>query len=308
MFKVLRYNLRRWSVLLLMCSFAGSTGAQEMEPRVYSNAPIGMNFLLLGYGHSDGALLFDSSIPIQGASAVVDIAVMAYAHSFDFQGKSARFGIVMPYAGLDANGFLDGAYRERNVSGFADPTFVFSVNFSGAPALTLDEFQTYTQDTIVGATIKITAPLGQYDEEKLLNIGTNRWTFKPELGISQAMGDWIVEGAAAIAFYTDNTESFAGQKLEQAPIYSAQGHVVYKFSRGLWAAADATYYTGGTSTVNGIENDNELDNWRFGLTLAITVNKYNAIKLAANTGVSTRTGTDFDAYLLAWQYRWGGGL
>ncbi len=294
--------------MLLIWSFAGSTGAQEMEPRIYSNVPIGMNFLLLGYGHSNGALLFDPSIPIQGASAAVDIAVMAYAHSFDFQGKSAKFGIVMPYAGLDANGFLDGAYRERNVRGFADPTFVFSVNFSGAPALTLDEFQTYKQDTIVGATIKISAPLGQYDEEKLLNIGTHRWVFKPELGISQAMGDWIVEGAAAVAFYTDNTEFFAGQKLEQAPIYSAQGHVVYNFSRGLWAAADATYYTGGTSTVNGIEKDNELDNWRFGLTLAIPVNKYNAIKLAANTGVSTRTGTDFDAYLLAWQYRWGGGL
>lgn len=300
-------NKLNWSVVLLFL-FANSSSAQEMEPRAYSNAPIGMNFLLMGYGHLNGALLFDPSLPVQGANASVDVGVMGYVHSFDFQGKSAKFGIAMPYAGLDANGFLDGAYRERIVSGFADPTFILSVNFSGAPALTLKEFQSYKQNTIVGATVKVTAPLGQYDEDRLLNIGTNRWVFKPELGISQMRGDWIIEGATAVAFYTDNTEFFNGQKLEQAPIYSVQGHVVYNFSRGLWAALDATYYTGGISTVDGIEKDNKLDNWRLGLTLAIPVDKYNAIKLAASSGVSTRTGTDFNSYLLAWQYRWGGGL
>ena len=131
--------------------------------------------------------------------------------------------MALPYAGLDANGFIENAYRERIVSGFADPAFVLSVNFSGAPALTLDDFRHYKQHTIVGATIKVTAPLGQYDNERLLNIGTNRWSLKPELGISHALGDWIIEGAAAVTVFTDNSEFFSGQKLEQAPIYSTQG-------------------------------------------------------------------------------------
>lgn len=308
MINVLCSPRRLLPLLLLVIMFEGYANAQEMEPRAYSNAPIGMNFLLMGYGRSNGALLFDPSVPVQGANATVDVGVVGFAHSFELHGKSAKFGVAIPYAGLDANGFLEGAYRERNVNGFADPAFAFSVNFSGAPALSLDEFRNYQQDTIIGATLKITAPWGQYDADKLLNLGTNRWSLKPEIGISQALGNWIVEGAVAVTLYTDNSNFFGGQKLEQAPVYSTQGHVVYDFGRGLWAAVDATYYTGGISTIDGIEKDNKLDNWRFGLTVAVPINKYNSIKCAASTGVSTRTGTDFDAVLLAWQYRWGGGL
>jgi hypothetical protein len=304
----LNINLRLPVILLTVLNFAGSAKAQEMEPRAYSNAPIGMNFLPMGYAHSSGALIFDPSVPIEGAKASVDVAVTGFAHSFDFKGKSAKFGIVLPYARFDAHGFIDGEYRERNVSGFADPTFAFSVNFSGAPALTLDSFQKYKQETIIGATIKIRAPWGQYDSDRLLNLGTNRWSLEPELGLSRALGKWIVEGAVAVTAFTDNHDFFGGQKLELAPIYSAQGHVVYNFGRGIWTAIDATYYTGGESTVEGVKKDNRLDNWRFGLTVAVPVNKFNSIKFAGSTGVSTRTGTDFDAYLLAWQYRWGGGL
>lgn len=302
------FNTEMLLALLMLSLFSGIARAQEMEPRAYSNAPTGMNFLLMGYGYSNGALLFDPSLPIQGANADVNIGVAAFAHSFEFKGQSAKFAMAFPYAGLEANGFIDGAYHERVVSGFADPTFAVSVNFSGAPALTLDEFRKYQQDTIVGATIKLTVPWGQYDPDRLLNLGTNRWSLKPELGISQALGDWIIEGAAAVSFYTDNNDFFGGQELEQAPIYSMQGHVVYNFGPGLWTALDATYYTGGISKVDDVKKDNKLDNWRIGITFAMPMNKYSSIKLAAGSGISTRTGTDFDAILLAWQYRWGGGL
>lgn len=318
-FKIVRYKLKtmkntffyKFLFLLLMSEFfllPASVHAQEMEPRAYSNAPIGMNFLLMGYGHSEGGLLFDPSVPVRGANANVDIGVLGFAHVFELLGQSAKYGLALPYADLDANGLLEGEYRERIVSGFADPTFMLSFNFSGAPALHLKQFGQYKQDTIVGATIKVTAPAGQYDNEKLINLGTNRWSIKPEIGISQASGKWVFEGAAAITFFTDNNDYSVNQKLEQSAIYSTQGHVVYNFDRGMWGALDATYYTGGVSTINGIEKDNKLDNWRFGVTLAVPVNKYHSIKFAASSGISTRTGTDFDAFLLAWQYRWGGGI
>ena len=282
--------------------------AQELEPRAYSNTPIGMNFLLAGYGYSEGSLLFDPSVPIQGANANVDVGVFAFAHSLAVADKSAKIGVLLPYVDLYANGFLEGEYRERKVSGFADPTFAFTINLSGAPALTLKDFRQYRQNTIIGATVKITAPFGQYDPDRLINIGTNRWVLKPEIGISKALGYWIVEGAAAVSLYNNNDDFFGGQKLEQDPIYSVQGHVVYNFRPALWAALDSTYYTGGRTTVNGVQKDNKLKNWRTGFTLTAPINKYNSIKLASSSGISTRTGTDFTAYLLAWQYRWGGGL
>ena len=281
--------------------------AQDLEPRSYSNAPVGMNFVLAGYGYSEGGLLFDASVPIDNASANVDAGVLGYARTLGIAGRSAKIAVVVPYASLDAVGEVNGGLHRRHVTGFADPTLAFSFNFSGAPALTFDEFRRYRQGTIVGATFKLTAPVGQYDDDKLLNIGTNRWSFRPELGISHARGAWILESTAAVGFYETNDAFFNGQRLEVDPIYSFQAHLVYDIRPGLWLALDATYYTGGTSTIDGIEKDNELHNWRMGLTLAVPLNRHHSLKLAASSGVSTRTGTDFDAYMLAWQYRWGGG-
>jgi hypothetical protein len=303
-----RITLWRFIALLMVLLYGRLAHAQEMEPRAYSNTPIGMNFLVIGYGYSHGALLFDPSLPVQDANATVNIGLLGYAHAFDLAGKSAKFVALLPFAGLDANGYLDGTYQERVVSGFADPTFALSVNLSGAPALPLKEFLQYRQDTVIGATLQVTAPWGQYDSDRLINIGTHRWSIKPEIGLSQALGSWNLEGAAGITFYTSNDNFFGGQKLEVEPIYSVQGHVVYNINVGMWVAIDATYYTGGESTVGGVRKDNKLDNWRFGFTLAMPLDKHHSIKFSGSTGVVTRTGTDFNAYLLAWQYRWGGGL
>ncbi|HKE92936.1 MAG TPA: transporter [Povalibacter sp.] len=294
--------------LLAILALCGAAHAQDLEPRAYSNAPVGMNFLIAGYGHSEGNLLFDPSVPVEGASAMVDVGVFGFAHTLGIAGRSGKFAIVAPYAALDAQGLVNGEYQQRNVTGFADPTLAFSINFSGAPALNFEEFRRYRQSTIFGATFKVTVPVGQYDADRLLNIGTNRWSFRPEIGVSHAMGSWILEGSLAACWYETNDEFFRGQRLEQDPIYAAQAHVVYDIKPGLWIALDSTYYTGGMSTIDGVRKNNELHNWRLGLTLAIPVNRHHSIKLAASNGISTRTGTDFDAYLVAWQYRWGGGF
>jgi hypothetical protein len=194
------------------------------------------------------------------------------------------------------------------VTGLADPTIALSFNFFGAPAVSLEEFRRYRQATIVGATLKMTVPVGQYDSDRLINIGTNRWSIKPEIGVSHVIGRWILEGAASIAWYETNEEFFRGNTLKQELIYSAQTHVIYNHKSGIWAALDATYYVGGQTSINGVRSDNELNNWRVGVTAAAPISKYNSIKFSASRGVSTRTGTDFDAYLLVWQVRWGAGL
>ena len=91
-------------------------------------------------------------------------------------------------------------------------------------------------------------------------------------------------------------------------MYATQGHVIYGFKSGVWAALDATYYTGGQATVSGTKSGGELDNSRFGLTLVFPINRRNSIKLYASSGISVRAGTDFDIGGIAWQYRWGGGI
>jgi len=282
--------------------------AQDLEPRAYSNTPTGMNFLLVGYQYSEGALLFDPALPITDANAKVNMGLLAYVRTMGIAGKSAKAGVLLPYADLSADKYVDGAYRTRETDGLVDPAFYFTLNLYGAPALSLKEFKDYQQDTIIGFTFKLTAPLGVYEPDKLLNIGTNRWSFKPEFGISKAIGRWTLDAAAAAVLYTDNDEFDNGKTRQQDPIYSLQGHVIYSFKNHIWAAVSATYYTGGRTTIDGATRDDLQQNWRTGFTVAFPVNRNHSIKLFGNSGVSTRTGTDYDSLGIAWQYRWGGGF
>jgi hypothetical protein len=279
-----------------------------MEPRAYSNAPVGSNFLIGGYAYTRGGLAFDSSVPVTNPQLTTSSAVLAYGRVLDFWGKSAKLNIIVPYSNLSGTAEFAGQTVPRDVSGFADPLFKLSVNLYGAPALSLKEFAAYEQDLIVGASLRVTAPLGQYDDTKVVNLGTNRWSFKPEVGVSKALGQWTLEAIAAATLYTDNTDFFRGNTRSQAPLYSLEGHVIYGFSSGIWGSLDATYYAGGRSTLNGTLGNDLQQNWRIGGTLAFPVDIHNSIKLYASSGVSARTGNNFDLFGIAWQYRWGAGL
>jgi len=303
---------KRWSgyAIFLMTAliWPGSWAyAQELEPRSYSNTPTGLNFLVAGYGYTEGKLAFDPSLRVADAKFQTHTQVVGYAHSLNAWGNSAKFDVILPYSSFSAQGLVAGVPSERDMTGISDPRFRFSMNFYGAPALTLKEFAGYRQDVIVGASVQVTAPLGQYDNSRLLNLGNNRWSFKPELGVSKAWGPWTVEIAPSATFYSDNTDFNQGRTLAQAPLYAVQGHVIYGFSSGMWLALDGLYFTGGRTTVDGVRGNNMQANSRAGLTFAMPVDRYNSVKLNASTGTSTRTGSDFNFVGIAWQYRWGAG-
>ena len=172
----------------MILAAAVTAQAQELEPRTYSNTPVGMNFLLLGYAYSVGDVSFDTSAPIEDGHVTVHSAVLGYARSLDVWGRAGKLDVVLPYAWLSGTAKVAGRPESREVSGLGDPRVRFSFLMYGAPALTLEEFEGYQQDFILGASLAVTAPLGQYDSDKLVNIGTNRWSVKPELGISKTWG------------------------------------------------------------------------------------------------------------------------
>ena len=116
------------------------------------------------------------------------------------------------------------------------------------------------------------------------------------------------EGKAAVTLFTDNDDYYQGKSRSQDPLYALQGHVIYSFPSGVWGALDAIYFAGGRTTVDGVLNSDLQQNWRVGATLAIPINGRNSVKLYGSSGVSARTGNDFDLFGIAWQYRWGGGL
>lgn len=201
-----------------------------------------------------------------------------------------------------------GQQKSRDVVGFADPMARLYVNLYGAPALSMKEFASYKQDTIVGVSLAVTAPGGQYDPQKLVNLGTNRWSVKPEIGVSKAWGSLTAEFAAGMYIFTDNNQPLMKNTLAQKPIYNLQGHLMYNFGMGIWAAFDTNYYTGGGTIQDNIMDSNMQQNWRVGGTLSFPITKQNSIKLNGSTGIYSRTGSSYDIVGIAWQYRWGAGL
>ena len=282
--------------------------AQEAEPRAFSNTPIGLNFLIGGYLYAEGKMAFNPDLAIADANFNSNTALLAYVRSFELGGQSAKFDVIVPTSSFSAQGIVNGQPAERQMSGFGDPRFRVSVNLFGAPALSAKDFVSYQQDLIVGVSMQVSAPLGQYDDSKLLNLGFNRWSFKPELGISKAWGPWTFELTPSVLIFSDNKDFFGGNTFSQAPIYTVQGHILYTFKSGIWMALDGLYFAGGHTALNGVRSDNEQINTRVGFTLALPVDRNNSLKLSASTGVTTRTGSEFSAVGVAWQYRWGGGF
>jgi hypothetical protein len=296
------------AAILTIFSICLQSHAAEIEPRAYGNAPVGVNFLILGYIYSDGGISTPASSPLSDANVTMHTGILAYARTLDVWGMPGKFDVVVPYSSLSGTAMAFGEQVGRNISGFNDPRFRFSVIFYGAPILSVKEFADYQQDLLIGASIQVSPPLGQYDSRKMVNLGNNRWYVKPDIGISKAWGDFTLELSTGMFFFTDNDNYYGGKRLEQDPVSTTQLHVMYNFSNGVWAALSGTYDYGGRTTVDGVRKDDLQSNSRVGLTLGLPLDRKNSIKLYGSTGISIRTGSDYDLLGIAWQYRWGGGL
>ncbi|MEJ2513823.1 MAG: transporter [Gammaproteobacteria bacterium] len=277
---------------------------QSLEPRKFANLPVGMNFLLAGYGRSSGPVLFDPSVPLEDASLETDIAVLGYARGINVFGRSGSVSAAASYVGTRGNALLEGERAYGKNYGLADPTFRASVNLLGAPALSPAEYRSWQHDLIVGVGLLVQAPFGDYERNKVLTIGTNRWLFRPELGMSKVFGRWQLELVGTVSFFTDNDEPRSGDTLSQDPLYAIRGHLIYNFPRGRWLSLDATHYQGGEQEIDGARQAGTQRNGRYGLTLSTPLGPADSVKFYASTGAYARLGGDFDLFGIAWQHRW----
>ena len=293
---------KKFTFVLLI--FTTILNAQTLEPKLYANLPIGLNVLLVGYGHSEGAIPGNQTLGLENPNLNINSTILAYGRTFNVLGHNTKFDIIMPYSTLHGTAQQYGNDVSRDVRGMADTKARLSFNILGAPALSLQEFASYQPDTLVGVSLQVTIPTGQYDSSKLVNISPHRWALKPGIGISKTISDYTFEFSADAEFYTSNDDFFGGIKRKQDPIYSTQVHVLYTFRRAMWLGIGATYYWGGEFFNDGVGADNKLRNTRIGATLALPINKHHSIKLYGNSGINTRYGTNFDAIGIAWQYSW----
>jgi hypothetical protein len=266
-----------------------------------------MNFLVAGYVGSEGGVTFDPTVVLEDADIELDGPIVGYARSLRLGDVSGKVDVGVAHVCLSGSATYEGERLSRDVCGLADARVRLSANFIGAPALSAQEFAGYRPDFVVGASLQLGLPIGQYDPARLVNIGANRASAKAEIGMAKVVKRWILELALAGTIYEDNDDFFGGRTRQQDPIYSLQAHAVRSFGSGVWLAVDATRYDGGQTVTGGVVNDNRQSNGRFGITVSIPVNPRQSVKLYFSSGVLTRTGTDFDTFGAAWQYRWGGG-
>jgi hypothetical protein len=278
--------------------------AQELEPRAYSPNPTGANFVLAVYGHISGDVVFDPSVPLTNVAARVHTTALFYGRTFGLFGRSASAAVQLPYVWGTVEGDVFEERRSVYRSGLADLRLRLTANVLGGPALAPREFAKRHAGTTLGASVVVLAPTGQYDPSKLVNVGTNRWAFKPELGLSHPAGRWFVEAYGGAWLFTDNDDYFCGSRRAQNAIVTLQAHVSYTLRPRLWLAGDATFYTGGRTTVDGVTRADLQRNSRFGLTLAVPLKKRSAFKVSWSQGLTTRIGGDFDTLALGYQVLW----
>lgn len=288
-----------------MLAACGAASAQDLEPKAYSASPVGTAFVVTGLSRSNGGILFDPSLPITDADAKINGLVLAAGYTFDLAGATGLVTASTPYAWGDIAGKVMEQAAAITRSGLGDTRVKLSVNLVGNPAMRAREFVRAPRKTIVGTSLTVAVPTGQYDPAKLINLGTNRWAFKPEVGVSVPAGRWDVDAYAGVWLYTSNDAAYPGEvKRAQQPLLALQGHVSYTFRPRLWVAVDATWYAGGAIRVDDGDPAARLNNSRIGATLSLPMGQWQSLKFAYSNGVVVRTGTDFRTYSVGWQRVW----
>ena len=280
----------------------GTAAAQDLEPRAYSPSPTGTSVLVVSATRSAGGVFTDAAAPLTDVQAEVGILGLAFGHTFALLGKSAMVLGVVPVAWGEASGQIGEDRRQASRRGLADSRLRLSMILSGSPPATPAEFVKRERRPIVGVSLTVAMPLSQYDSSKLVNLGSNRWSIKPEIGLSLPKARWTFDAYAGVWFFTENDEYYPGlAHRRQDPVTAIQGHVSYSLGRRAWIAANATWYSGGQMRVDGVKQADPYRNTRLGVTWAIPVGTRQSFKIAYSAGAATRVGADFRTISGAWQ-------
>ena len=299
--------------LLYVVVLAASGWAQDLAPRAYIITPIHSNAVTLAYYFSTGNLILDGSAPITDATAKLNTPVLSLFHTLSFFGRSANFTASLPYGVGNFRGTVAGAEAHAYRSGMLDSSFRLSVNLKGGRAMEQRDYVKWRQKILLGVSIRVVAPTGQYDSGKLINYGSNRWGVKPEIGLSRRWAHWVVDTYGAGWFFTANHDFFSPAPASpkntrtESPVFAFEGHLSYDVKPRLWASLDGNFWVGGSTSINGVENSSTKQrNSRVGATVSVPVSSHQSLKVSYNRGAYIRYGGNYDTVSVAWQYSWQG--
>ena len=290
------------------CLFLFATNylfSQDIEPKRWTSMPLGTNVIGVGMGHVFGDIEFDPLLQAENTSVTVNSIALQYVRPFKIGNKQARIDVMIPFSFAKWEGLLEGSSETIKRQGFADPRLRLSVNFIGPEAMTLKEFQTYKKEnpvyTTVGASIAVSFPFGQYYSDKLLNLGTNTFVIRPQIGMVHTWNSWSYELTTSVFFYTDNTDFYGNQTKSQKPLFAMQTHLTKQFKHAIWTALSFGYGLGGHSIVNQHKKNDERGNFLGGLSLGMPIYKRQSLKFSYGTTITFKDiGANTNGFSLGW--------
>lgn len=291
--------------VLTLAASSPSAGAQDLVPGAYTPAPVGFNVFTATGVFNTGDITFDPTLPIEDADSTIGWAAFNVGRTLSVGGRYANILVGVPYLFGTVAGMVHGQFDEKSGAGLGDLVARIGVNLYGAPAMTAEQFRAYRATTIVGVSFSAIAPTGEYDNSRYINIGTNRWAFKPEVGLSRRRGRWTFEGDLGLTFFTDNTDYVGGATREQSLIASVQGHLIYTIRPAFWVAGDGNFWNGGRVTVNGAPHVLDQKNSRLGITVAVPVATYQ-FRISYSFGAYTTIGGDYQSLGVSYSRAWAG--
>lgn len=298
------------ALLVSLASAAAQLYAQDLAPRAYVITAVHSNAINTTWSFYDGGLNLNGTIPVTNATGTYNVSIFSYYHSLNFFGRSANIVAYLPYGVGTFQGDLSEQHRSVYRSGLLDSSFRFSVNLMGGPAMQPKEFANWKQKRLLGLSLRMVAPTGQYSGKKLVNWGSNRWAFKPELGYSERWGHWVLDGYAGVWFYTTNSAFYAGpvtKPQDEAPIGALEGHLSYDVKPRFWVSLDANFWSGGITSLSGIRNlATKQTGSRIGGTVSFPISKHQSIKVSYSNGTYIIFGGNYQNVSVSWQYSWLG--
>jgi hypothetical protein len=302
---------------ILLCSLCAALTrlceAQSLSPRAYVIVPVHSNAVTLTYSLNVGDVVFNG-LPVTNSSGRIGSEIVSYFHTFDCFGRSANATVLLPYAVGHFQGDVNGVEQKLYRSGLGAVAGRVSVNLVGARAMNAEQFSRWEQKMVIGASLLVEAPTGQYDGTRLINLGQHRWSFKPEIGFSRRFGHWMVDAYGSVWFFTPNDSFFSNapgstgpNRQTQKPMGVVEAHLSYDVKPRLWVSLDGNYWYGGTTSLNGVETPTTLQaNSRLGATAAIPITKHQSLKFSYSRGTYVTFGGNFQNVSAAWQYSWMG--
>ena len=298
-----------WAIVFVASSLA-LLKAQDLSPRAYVITPVHYNATTLTYSYYSGSIQLNGVLPNASATGTYSVPIFTYYHSFDMFSRSANLNVAIPYGIGTFQGEVGNVNQQIYRSGLLDTTLRLSVNLKGGPAMDAGEFGKWNQKALMGVSLKVVAPTGQYDPNKLINWGANRWAFKPEFGYSRRRKHVLWDAYGGVWFYTTNQRYYSltgPQPQSEKPIGSIEGHLSYDFKPRLWLSLDGNFWFGGTTSLSGIENlATRQTSSRIGATASLPLTKHQSIKFSYANGAYVRFGGNYQNVSAAWQYYWVG--